>query len=79
MPWSLPLGKTSASDAVRKTLRYPGKQLGNFGSDVVTGVIKFRISQLINQPDRVKGGDNLLLLDASGIGKPHLARSTVTV
>jgi len=53
----------------------PGKQLGGFNFEVLEGVTKAHISQLIDQPDWVKRGDNLLLFGASGIGKTHLASS----
>lgn len=53
----------------------PGKQLGSFHFEVVTGITRPHINQLINQPDWVKRGDNLLLFGASGIGKTHLASS----
>jgi DNA replication protein DnaC len=53
----------------------PGKQLGGFNFDTVTGVTKPHISQLIDQSDWVKRGDNLLLFGASGVGKTHLASS----
>ncbi len=52
-----------------------GKQLGSFNFDAVTGVTKPHISQLIDQSDWVKRGDNLLLFGASGSGKTHLASS----
>jgi len=53
----------------------PGKQLGSFNFEVLQGVTKAHITQLINQPDWVRRGDNLLLFGASGIGKTHLASS----
>lgn len=51
----------------------PGKQLGSFHFERVQGVTLPHIRQLIEQPDWVKRGDNLLLFGASGLGKTHLA------
>lgn len=53
----------------------PGKQLGSFNFEGVTGVTQPHIRQLIDQTDWVKRGDNLLLFGASGVGKTHLASS----
>lgn len=53
----------------------PGKQLGSFNFEDVKGVTQPHISQLINQPDWVTRGENLLLFGASGVGKTHLASS----
>tara|TARA_R100000322_G_C5441896_1_gene190976 strand:+ start:1582 stop:2337 length:756 start_codon:yes stop_codon:yes gene_type:complete len=53
----------------------PGKQLGSFNFEGVKGVTHPHISQLINQPDWVTRGENLLLFGASGVGKTHLASS----
>lgn len=53
----------------------PGKQLGDFDFHAVEGVTQQHVRQLINQPDWVRRGENVLLFGASGLGKTHLACS----
>lgn len=53
----------------------PGKQLGGFNFEMLSGVTRPHITQLIDQPDWVTRGENLLLFGASGIGKTHLVSS----
>ncbi len=50
-----------------------GKQLAHFDFTAIEGVSKVQLAQLIDSPNWVKTGDNLLLFGASGIGKTHLA------
>jgi DNA replication protein DnaC len=52
-----------------------GKQLENFDFASVEGVSNPQIKALIESPNWVKTGDNLLIFGASGIGKTHLASS----
>lgn len=53
----------------------PGKQLGSFDFNAVTGVTKQHINQLVNDQSWVTRGHNILLFGASGVGKTHLACS----
>jgi len=50
-----------------------GKQLNHFDFTAIEGASKVQLTQLIDSPNWVKTGDNLLLFGASGIGKTHLA------
>ena len=52
-----------------------GKSLSNFDFNLVEGVNKHRIFDLINQPSWLKLGGNILLFGASGLGKTHIASS----
>ena len=54
-----------------------GKQLTHFDFAAIEGTSKVQITQLIDSPNWVKTGDNLLLFGASGIGKTHLASAIV--
>ena len=51
-----------------KEARLPsGKQLAHFDFTAIEGASKVQITQLIDSPNWVKTGDNLLLFGASGI------------
>lgn len=52
-----------------------GKQLSSFDFNLVAGVTKPLITQLIEQTDWLKLGSNILLFGASGLGKTHIASS----
>lgn len=52
-----------------------GKNLSNFDFNLVDGVNKHLIADLINQPSWLKFGGNILLFGASGLGKTHIASS----
>lgn len=53
----------------------PGKLLGAFDFNVVSGVTRPQVTQLISHRGWIKRGQNVLLFGASGIGKTHLACS----
>ena len=50
-----------------------GKQLAHFDFAAIEGASNVQITQLIDSPNWVRTGDNLLLFGASGVGKTHLA------
>ncbi|NYR12060.1 ATP-binding protein [Pseudoalteromonas sp. MIP2626] len=52
-----------------------GKHLSSFDFTLVDGVSKPLVADLINQPDWLKHGGNILLFGASGLGKTHIASS----
>ncbi|KKO48027.1 ATPase AAA [Arsukibacterium sp. MJ3] len=52
-----------------------GKSLGSFDFNLVEGVSKHLVADLINQPRWLKLGGNILLFGASGLGKTHIASS----
>ncbi|MBE0361477.1 MULTISPECIES: IS21-like element helper ATPase IstB [Pseudoalteromonas] len=52
-----------------------GKHLSSFDFPLVDGVSKPLVADLINQPDWLKHGGNILLFGASGLGKTHIASS----
>lgn len=50
-----------------------GKNLGNFDFNLVEGVSKHQLADLVDQPGWLKLGANILLFGASGLGKTHIA------
>lgn len=57
-----------------KDARLPaGKNLGNFDFNLVDGISKHQLTDIVNQPGWLKLGANILLFGASGLGKTHIA------
>lgn len=57
-----------------KDARLPaGKNLGNFDFNLVDGISKHQLTDIVNQPGWLKMGGNILLFGASGLGKTHIA------
>lgn len=52
-----------------------GKHLANFDFGVVEGVTQHQVADLVNHPNWLKMGANVLLFGASGLGKTHIAAS----